>query len=148
MNITTAYKLVPANGDLKQAVITLLKENNLPVIDLDFGKYLFALLHNDTIVGTGGLEFFGDCALLRSVSVKKDLHGKGLGKLIITELEKISGKKGINCLYLLTTTAKDFFIRVGYEEIERESVPLSIKNTSEFSSLCPSSATVMRKTSL
>src|SRR6266498_677256 len=111
MNAITNYKLVAATGDLKKAVITLLQENNLPVSDLDPDKHLFAFLQNDTIMGTGGLEFFEDCALLRSLSVKKDSRGKGLGKLINEELEKISRQKGITCSYLLTSTAKDFFAR-------------------------------------
>jgi len=148
MNIISGYNLVAATGDLKKTVVALLEENDLPVSDLDFGKHLFALLHKDSAVGTGGLEFFGNCALLRSVSVKKDLHGQGLGKLITKELEEICKKEGINCLYLLTTTARDFFIKAGYEEIDRECVPSSIKNTSQFSSVCPSSAIVMRKGSL
>jgi amino-acid N-acetyltransferase len=145
MNAIVEYKLVPAANDLKQEVIALLQENNLPVSDLDEGKKLFALLQNDEIMGTGGLEFFDNCALLRSVSVRKDLQGRGFGKFISQELEKISKQKGIDCLYLLTNTAKDFFSKEGYEVIGRGEVPESIKNSSEFSTVCPSSAIVMRK---
>jgi amino-acid N-acetyltransferase len=79
------------------------------------------------------------------VSVRKDLRGKGLGQFINRELEKITKQRGIDCIYLLTTTAKDFFGKEGYEVITREDVPESIKNTSEFSEVCPSSATVMKK---
>lgn len=145
MDIIAEYKLITANGNLHEAVIDLLQENNLPVSDLGADKHLFALIQNDIIVGTGGLEFFEECALLRSVSVKKSLRGKGLGLIISKELEKISKQKGVDCLYLLTDSAKDFFAKVGYREIEREDVPISIKNTSEFSSVCPTSAIVMRK---
>ncbi|HEV8285520.1 MAG TPA: arsenic resistance N-acetyltransferase ArsN2 [Chitinophagaceae bacterium] len=145
MNTSSEYKLISANNSLRQAIIDLLQENDLPVSDLDESKELFAIFQNDEIVGTGGLEFFGNCALLRSVSVRKDLQRKGLGKIISRELEKISKQRGVDCLYLLTTTAKTFFINEGYEVINREEAPLSIKHTSEFTSLCPSSATVMRK---
>ena len=145
MNRLTEYKLIPANNSIKQLVIALLQENNLPVSDLDKGKHLFALLQKDQIIGTGGIEFFERCALLRSISVKKDLQGNGLGKFITAGLEKVSKQKGVDCLYLLTTTAKDFFNKEGYEVINRDDVPESIKNTSEFSSVCPSSAIVMKK---
>jgi amino-acid N-acetyltransferase len=146
MNAVSEYKLIPAGDDLKKDVIALLKENDLPTSDLDSAKDLFALLKKDAVVGTGGLEFFSGCALLRSVSVRKDQQGKGLGRFINHELEKISKQRRITCLYLLTTTAKEFFEKEGYGVISREETPLQIKSTSEFSSLCPASAIVMKKT--
>jgi len=145
MNTITDYKLISADGALRKKVIDLLQESNLPVSDLSEQKELFALLQNNEVAGTGGLELFDNCALLRSVAVRKDLQGKGLGKFINRELEKISKQRGIDCIYLLTTTAKDFFSKEGYEAITRDEVPESIKATSEFSSVCPSSATVMKK---
>lgn len=145
MDSVAEYRLVVASRGLRRLVIELLEENNLPVIDLDSDKDLFALMQEDTVIGSGGLEFLEECALLRSVSVKQDFRGKGLGKFITTQLEEISRHKGIVSVYLLTNTAKDFFAKEGYTEIRREDAPSSIQNTSEFSSVCPSSATVMRK---
>jgi|SRR4030095_729224 len=145
MNPQKEYELIRVNENLRQQVIELLQENNLPVSDLDEGKHLFALLQNGEVVGTGGLELFNNCALLRSVSVKKDLQNRGLGKYINKELERMSKEKGVDCLYLLTTTAKDFFCHEGYEVVDREEAPELIKNTSEFSSVCPSTAVAMRK---
>ena len=145
MNNISTYKLIPANDGLRPAALSLLRQNNLPISDIDESKLLFALIENNEVIGTGGLEFFDDCALLRSVSIRKDLQGKGLGKLITHKLENISRQKGIDCLYLLTTTAKDFFNKEGYEVITRDDVPESIKTSTEFSSLCPSSAIVMKK---
>ena len=98
----------------------------------------------ETVIGTGGLESFRDCALLRSISIKRSAE-KGLGKFIVGELEKMARQNGVNCLYLLTTTAEGFFTKQGYETIDRETVPIEIKNTTEFSSICPSTAEVMRK---
>jgi amino-acid N-acetyltransferase len=145
MNAVKEYKLIQVNDALKRKALALLQESNLPVSDLDDQKELYGLVHDTEIAGTGGLELFDNCALLRSVSVKKDLQGNGLGKFITRELEKISKQRGIDCIYLLTTTAKDFFSKEGYGIISREEVPDSIKSTSEFSSVCPSSAIVMRK---
>jgi amino-acid N-acetyltransferase len=145
MNIIDEHKLIAANADLKKLVLELLQENNLPVSDLDSGKHLFALMRDYTVIGTGGLEFYKDCALLRSVSIKKDFRGKGLGKFVNKELERVARQKGIRDLYLLTTSARGFFAKEGFKEIKREEVPHSIKNTSEFSHVCPSSAIVMKK---
>jgi amino-acid N-acetyltransferase len=69
----------------------------------------------------------------------------GLGKFIVEELEKITKGKGINRLYLLTTTAEDFFTKLGYKIIDRKELPIEIKNTTEFTSVCPSTASVLRK---
>ena len=77
--------------------------------------------------------------------MRKDLQKKGVGKFIVGELEKTARQSGADCLYLLTTTAGDFFTEQGYETIDRETVPIEIKNTTEFSSICPSTAKVMRK---
>jgi amino-acid N-acetyltransferase len=145
MNSLREYRVVVVEAGLKPAVLALLRENDLPVSDLDETKTLFACLDNGDLIGTGGLESFRDCALLRSISIKKDLQKKGLGKFIVGELEKVARQSGVNCLYLLTTTAEGFFTKRGYETVDRETVPIEIKNTTEFSSICPSTAKVMRK---
>ena len=145
MHSLTHYKMVPDAPALRPAILALLAANDLPVVDLDESKSLFACLDNDEVTGTGGLEFFKDCALLRSVSVKKNVQKVGLGKFIVEELEKITKGKGINRLYLLTTTAEDFFTKLGYKIIDRKELPIEIKNTTEFTSVCPSTASVLRK---
>jgi len=125
--------------------IELLEINELPTSDLDEDKFLYLLWENDMIIGTGGLEIFDDCGLLRSVSVMPGLQGKGYGRFINSELEKFAFDSGIRCMYLLTTTAREFFEKQGYCEVKRENVPGSIRQTSEYSSVCPSTAVVMKK---
>ena len=49
-------------------------------------------------------------------------------------------------LYLLTTTAEQFFPKFGFERIARADVPATVQASVEFTSACPTSATVMRKT--
>jgi amino-acid N-acetyltransferase len=142
---TIQHKLIPATGELREKVIALVSENNLPVTDLDQQKHLYALIQGNELAGTAGLELFSDCALVRSVSLRKDMRGKGLGKIISCALEEIAKQHGINTLYLLTTTAKDFFKNEGYREQLRGEAPESIKSTTEFSTTCSSDATLMRK---
>jgi amino-acid N-acetyltransferase len=129
----------------RQEAINLLSQHGLPISDIDDDKLLYLLVNGEKIIGTAGLEIFNDCALLRSVSVIKEEQGKGYGKVINEQLENYAKESGINCLYLLTTTAKDFFDKQGYCVIKREESPESIKQTAEFTSLCPSSAVVMKK---
>ncbi|MEQ8534295.1 MAG: tyrosine protein phosphatase, partial [Imperialibacter sp.] len=59
--------------------------------------------------------------------------------------ENDAARNGITELYLLTTTASKFFERIGYKVADRNTAPDAIKNTSEFSDLCPSSAVFMHK---
>jgi amino-acid N-acetyltransferase len=52
---------------------------------------------------------------------------------------------GVPMVFLLTTTAAEFFPRFGFERISREDVPASVKASVEFQSACPASAVVMRR---
>lgn len=64
---------------------------------------------------------------------------------LVAKAEGHAKAHGVEEVYLLTTTAEGFFARLGYERVEREGAPESIRGTKEFSSICPSSAVLMRK---
>lgn len=129
----------------RQVAIELLQTHKLPVSDIDDDKLLYVLFEGEKAIGTAGLEIFDDCALLRSVSILKEKQRIGYGKIINGEIEKYAKESGINCMYLLTTAAKNFFDKQGYCTIKRDEAPQSVKATAEFKSLCPSSAVVMKK---
>ena len=139
-----ALKIAVTETERQQA-IALLQKQQLPTSDIDDDKLLYLLLDGERVIGTAGLEIFDDCALLRSVSVTKEEQGKGYGRFINEAIENYTKESGINCLYLLTTTAKDFFDKQGYCVIKREDTPEAVKQTAEFTSLCPASAVVMKK---
>lgn len=94
-------------------------------------------------VGIVGLENYLDVALLRSMVVFDKFRNKGYGCKIVKEILEEANIKGIKEIFILTTTAKDFFQHLGFEIIERENVPNDIKSTTEFTSLCPASAICM-----
>ena len=139
-----ALKLAVTEKERQQA-ISLLQQHKLPVSDINEDKLLYLLLDGERVIGTAGLEIFEDCALLRSVSIIKEEQGKGYGNFLNTAIENYAAESGISCLYLLTTTAKDFFNKQGYCVISREEAPVCVQQTAEFTSLCPSSAVVMKK---
>ena len=64
-----------------------------------------------------------------------------------TPLRFLNGKskQGIKTLYLLTTTAAQFFAKRGYEAVPRSEAPAAIAATAQFSDLCPASSAFMRK---
>ena len=59
--------------------------------------------------------------------------------------EIFAATHGLTPLYLLTTTAEDFFPRFGFSRITRQEVPESVRASVEFRSACPASAVVMWK---
>jgi amino-acid N-acetyltransferase len=144
ISILPVLKIAVSEKERSQA-IAILQQQNLPTSDLDEDKLLYLLMNGEETIGTAGLEIFEDCALLRSVSVIKEEQGKGYGRVINDEIENFAKESGINCLYLLTTTAKDFFDKQGYCVIKREQTPIAVQQTAEFTSLCPSTAAVMKK---
>ncbi|WP_276503984.1 hypothetical protein [Terrimonas pollutisoli] len=64
---------------------------------------------------------------------------------MVNTLEQAAKSKEIISMYLLTETASKYFEKKGYKTIDREQVPEPVKASSEFSSVCPVSATVMMK---
>ncbi|MFN8441914.1 MAG: arsenic resistance N-acetyltransferase ArsN2 [Caldilineaceae bacterium] len=96
------------------------------------------------LVGSAVLEIYGKAALLRSVAVYPALRGTGLGHRLVRAALELAKAKEISELYLLTTSAGDFFARFGFKPIERTQVQDEVKQSIEFQSACPESALVMR----
>jgi arsenite methyltransferase len=95
------------------------------------------------LVGVAGLELCADHALLRSVVVRPDWRGHGLGRALVDRVIAEAEARGVGALYLLTTTAAHYFPTFGFTETTRETVPDDIRATEEFASACPASAVVM-----
>jgi amino-acid N-acetyltransferase len=133
-------------GDEKsfQTFLALLKSSSLPADDLDYNKdLLVSYVEDGEMVGTGGLEIYGDYGLLRSLSVKLGTRGKALGTAITEYIIEQARKKKLKGIYLLTETAHGFFLRKGFLDISREDVPEVLKASSEFSYVCGASAAAM-----
>jgi amino-acid N-acetyltransferase len=141
-----AVNIVTAREEDVEAILALLKANNLPVSDLGTGKRMFLVaLSGGNVVGCVAMETYGNAGLLRSLAVQHNLRGTGIGQKLVYEAEKWSRNSGLKSLYLLTTTAAGFFPKVGWHNMERSAVPANIAASSEFASVCPSSAICMMK---
>lgn len=135
----------PATSADLDAVIKLLRDVNLPVEDLSAERLALAAETEGGLCGGIGLESFGDHALLRSLVVSKEVRGQGIGPALVSALESSCIADGITELWLLTIDADEFFLKQGYVVRSREGAPDSIRNTEEFSSLCPGDAVLMSK---
>lgn len=136
-------ELVAANGGDCGYAISLLEASDLPT-DLDATELYVALVDGER-VGCGGLEVHGTDALLRSIAVDPAVRGEGYGSEITDRLCAIAAELGVSGLYLLTTTAAGIFERRGFERIDRERIPGTIANTSQFTTVCPASATPLHR---
>lgn len=126
-----------------------LHKNELPYSDLNDslqvkGKILYGYYdHDGKLVGSGGLELHGDSALLRSIAVKESYRGKHLGNKIVNDLVTKAKEVNIKNIFLLTETAREFFVRKGFREISRDAVPDAVRASSEFMHICPVTAVCM-----
>ncbi|MFC7513413.1 arsenic resistance N-acetyltransferase ArsN2 [Herbaspirillum sp. GCM10030257] len=129
------------------AILALLGEAGLPYQDLTAAHATNFLVAADghSLLGIVGLERYDENALLRSLAVRPENRFTGLGTQLADAIEDHARRTGVGTLYLLTTTAANFFMRRGYEVIDRATAPSTLLETTEFSSLCPSQATCMRR---
>ena len=142
---TENFKLLEAQEEDLPAIKTLLESVNLPLQGVKEHFDNFILLKKENVVcGTVGLEIYHDKALLRSLAVAGAHQGKGFGqKLYLAIIEK-AREHGIQEIYLLTETAEVFFMRQGFEKISRDLADPAVKESVEFRSACPASASCMQ----
>lgn len=141
--LVTVRALVGAD---RPSVRALLEANGLPTADLQEDTIrLLGLQDGNGLAGVVGLELHDEVALLRSLAVRSDLRGTGVGSSLVQAAEQAAGRSGVRQVFLLTTTAESFFSRRGYTRHDRAAAPNAIKGTAEFASLCPASAAFMVK---
>jgi amino-acid N-acetyltransferase len=153
-------ELRPAEPRDREYVERLLDANDLPTADLATAYSSLFVCESAAgetpggkaeYVGVGGLEIEHgdegepDTGLLRSVAVEESARGAGYGTAICERLLDRARSRDLDSVFLLTTTAEDFFAGLGFECVEREDVPDAIRASDEFTDLCPDSAVCMRK---
>jgi len=139
-----APKLRPARADDLTAVEALLTASQLPLDAVREALPTFIVAESGTdIVGVAGLEICCDNALLRSVAVDDAWRSQGLGRPLVARTIAEAEARGVNALYLLTTSADRYFPTFGFHTVARDAVPEDIRATAEFREACPASATVM-----
>jgi amino-acid N-acetyltransferase len=143
-----AFTIGRAQPNDLATVLGLLERRGLP-LDGAPGLVETMVVARDAaqVVGAAALELYADGALLRSVVVDASLKGKGVGRQLTEAALFLASERGVSTVFLLTTTADDYFRRFGFERITREQVPTSVRASVEFQSACPASAIVMRRVS-
>lgn len=131
-------------GDL-QDLQAFLATCSLPKddIEIDRGIFLFSRDESGSVIASGGIELYGGEALLRSVAINAALRSQHRGRAVVGELLERARERRVTDVYLLTETAPVFFEKLGFRRLPREDAPASIKDSTEFSAVCPVSATLM-----
>ncbi len=129
-----------------EAVNLLLLANDLPHLEPEVNLRNFAIIENSEgrLVGVAGFEQYGKSALLRSVATRKEYRGRGYARILVELVLENAKAAGVNKVYLLTNTAKDYFTRLGFRPVDRSIVEEDVKSSFEFSEICKSALVMLR----
>lgn len=143
-----SIRIRPARADDLPGVRNLLRAADLPLDGLDdqFGDNYAVAEAAGSIVGAEGIEIYGQHGLLRSAVVSAAWRGRGVGEALTTERLAWARERGLQAVYLLTTTAAGYFPRFGFVSEWREQAPEAIRRSREFADACPETAAFMRLT--
>jgi len=134
---------VPSDED---EIKVLLSQSKLPFEDISGHLAEFVVARSGgKVVGVIGLEYCGEISLGRSLAVAPAFRGRDIAKELYRHIVIQAKFKGIKELYMLTTTAADFFAKIGFRKTVKDSAPEAVKATQEFQNGCPLTAVCMVK---
>jgi amino-acid N-acetyltransferase len=144
--MSAAFTIRTATPDDIDRVESALRNSELPLDGLrdQFGDGYAVAEVDGSLIGVEGIEVHGDDGLLRSAAVVSSWRGKGVGDALTRDRIEWARQRGLRSLYLLTTTAGDYFPRFGFATTDRESAPPAVRSSREFSEACPSTALFMK----
>ena len=141
-----AISIRPAESGDRGAIAELLSANKLVPLDetAQFGpQYAVAVNGDGHLVGVAGYERYGTDILLRSVAVSEPWRSTGIGARLTADRLAHAKAEGWGAAYLLTDTARGYWERHGFSQIDRQAAPEPITRSHEWSAACPLSATAM-----
>lgn len=128
------------------AIAALLRAASLPTDDLEpASSDDFIAADDGGLRGVVALQRFGEHGLLRSLAVEPGARGRGLGRALVAAAEARARRQGLTSLTLLTETAAGFFAALGYRAVAREQAPAVVRQSRQFTQLCPASSICMTR---
>jgi GNAT superfamily N-acetyltransferase len=132
-------EIEPNSAEMIHGLAGALSAAGLPTDDLGAEPYRYFAWGDEAWGGLGA----GEDALVRSVIVRPEARGRGVGTALVEALVAAAQRQGTQRLWLLTTDAAAFFGRLGWREAERSEAPATIASARQFTELCPASASLM-----
>lgn len=143
---TAAISIRPAESGDRAAIAELLSANKLVPLDetAQFGpQYAVAVNADGLLVGVAGYERYGSDILLRSVAVSEPRRSTGIGARLTADRLAHAKAQGCAAAYLLTETARGYWARHGFSQIDRDAAPEGVTRSHEWSAARPVSANAM-----
>lgn len=126
-------------------VEALLRQAKLPLEGVgEVFDHFFVVENGGKVVAAGCVEPYRPFGLLRSAVVDPECRGLGIGARLVQHLLEDARRRGLSMVFLLTTTAPEYFWRFGFRPVERAAVPTAVQQSVEFRDVCPASAAVMQ----
>jgi amino-acid N-acetyltransferase len=143
VTVPHGIELRPARPEELAAVRDLLVSAGLPLDGLEDAALLLVAVRGAAVVGCAALERHGAdgnaVQLLRSVAVREDLRGAGLGAALTERiLAEADARK--EPVALLTETAPGYFPRFGFRPVPRAALPVALFASKELQGACPATA--------
>src|SRR6185295_4998378 len=128
------------------SLLDLLRRCDLPDVGVseNLGGFIVARAGGN-VIGCCGLEVYGSDALLRSLAVDPMHRSQGLATWLVGRIIARAEQLQLSAIYLLTTSAPDYFSRRGFEISPRDAAPDGVRASWEFRTGCPDTATLMRR---
>jgi len=134
----------PATPVDRPVVGELLRACGLPDdIDEQFPEAYVVAREGDTIVGCAGLEVHGPAGLLRSLAVTPARRGGGLARALVED--RMTVARGLDRVFLLTTTVAELCRKLGFVDTDRTDAPPEIRASSQFTGGCCASAVCLSR---
>lgn len=143
MNDPTIDEIPGSDSELA----ALLAEACLPTDDLEMPDRRFFRFHDQgELVGFIGWETAGETdALLRSFIVVPHRRDRGLGSEMAHWALTRMAELGFTDVWILTTTAEDLALRLGFARTDREAAPSDVRRSRQFTGLCPASTPLLHR---
>ncbi len=141
--LQAGFEIVRAKKEEMPGALSLLKSSGLTLEGVEDTEFWIAK-SGERIIGTVGLETWGDQGLLRSLAVDKELRNLGIGRALVLHVIELAKNKKLKELFLITEAVQNYYLKFGFELVERNKISGNVLNSQEFRGACLESANVMR----
>jgi len=133
----------PSDGARIQS---LLSKAGLPSTDIcEHLDHAIVAVKGGQLLGGVAMEIRGKEGLLRSLVVADGYRGHGLGKSLCQHMIAAGQASGVQRLFLRTTSAEQFFKKLGFSRTPQKVAPPAIRSSNQFKGLCPVTAVCMKR---
>ena len=118
MELTTDTDIRKASSSDMDSIRVLLISCELTLAGIEDTEF-WTINHSGGIIACVGLETKGKDGLLRSLALSNGFRKSGFGKSLVVFIIQEAKNRSLRNLFLLTSTAKDYFPRFGFYSVSR-----------------------------